>query len=236
MLKKIASLFLVLLLCLSIPALADEGITVTGTASVQLVPDIVVINLGVEANAGDVLTAQRTANTAASAVINALIEDLQLDPADIGTSRYDIMEKYNYDSMRGESVRDGYVATCMLSIVVRDVDQAGAVIDAAMQAGANRLDSVEFSSSDQRTARDEALTLAVQDGIRKAQTIAAAAGITLKKLPDSITERSVSNYSPTSNYWAYDTEVATAKGAGATQLQSGMLTVTANVDIVYDID
>lgn len=236
--KKLMCLILtaVLLLSMSGAALADDTITVNGTATVQLEPDMVMIILGVEAVDPEVLDAQKTVNEAMAKVIEALTgEELAIAEEDIATSEYRIYERYEYNYEVGKSEMIGYAATAMLSICVRELDKAGAVIDAAMMAGANRLSGVEFMSSNQTEARDQALTIAVQDGIRKAKVIAAAAGIELPAIPSEIIEQSSYSYAASNSIVMYDMAAATAEGS-ATTLQAGMLSLNATVQITYEID
>jgi len=236
--KKLMCLILaaVLLLSMTGAALADDTITVNGTATVQLEPDMVMIMLGVEAVDPEVLNAQKTVNEAMAKVIEALTgEELAIAEEDIATSEYRIDERYEYNYEVGKSEMIGYAATAMLSICVRELDKAGAVIDAAMMAGANRLSGVEFMSSNQTDARDQALTIAVQDGIRKAKVIAAAAGIELPAIPSEIIEQSSYSYAASNSIVMYDMVAATAEGS-ATTLQAGMLSLNATVQITYEID
>ena len=231
-----AILAMILMLAMSGAALADDTITVTGSATVQLEPDMVTVMLGVTATEDEVIAAQQKVNEAMAAVVAVLTgEELAIAPEDIATTEYYINEQYEYDYETSRSVMVGYEAAAMLSVCVRDIDRAGLVIDAAMQAGANRLNGVEFMSSDQTAARDQALTLAVQDGMRKAKVIAAAAGVNLPAIPSAITEESAQAYPMTSNaLYAY--AEATADTAGGTKLQAGLLNLTARVVLVYEID
>lgn len=233
--KKIVAVILALIMMLSACALADQKVTVTGKATVQLEPDMVLISLGVTATHEEVLLAQEQVNVAMNQVVEALKGEMAIPEEDIATSEYRIDEYWEYSSMTGRSEMIGYTATAMLSIYVRDIDQAGAVIDAAMKAGANQLSSVEFMSSDDTQARDQALTLAVQNGMHKAQVIAAAAGLTLPAVPDQITEENTSAYSGVNRAYAYEGAV-TMDAAGATTLQAGLLSITATVTIEYDVD
>lgn len=235
MMKKISALILAVIMMLSACALADQTISVTGQATVQLEPDMVMISLGVTASHEEVLLAQEQVNMAMNQVIEALTGEMALPEEDVATSEYRIDENWEYSSLRGTSEMIGYTATAMLSVFVRDIDQAGAVIDAAMKAGANQLNSVEFMSSDDSAARDQALTLAVQDGMHKAQVIAKAAGLTLPAVPDKITEESAYSYSGVNRAFSYEGSV-TMDSAAATTLQAGLLSITATVGIEYEID
>ncbi len=237
MLKRI-SLFLAILMALVMgsAALADDQITVSGTATVQIEPDMVIVTLGVTFSSEEVLIAQQEANVVINQVVDVLTSELEIAPEDVATTQYRINENYEYNPQTGRSEKKGYSATVLLSVCVRDIDKAGAVIDAAMKAGANELSGLEFMSSDQRDARDQALTLAVQDGMRKAKVIAAAAGIELPMLPSSITENGISSYKNTSNSIYMMADGAIAEGSADTQIQAGMLSVSANVTLTYEFD
>jgi uncharacterized protein YggE len=217
-------------------ALADDQITVSGTATVQIEPDMVIVSLGVTAISEEVLLAQQEANAVINQVVDVLTGEMEIAPEDIATTQYYINENYEYNPQTGRSEKKGYSAVVTLSVCVRDLEKAGAVIDAAMKAGANGLSGVEFMSSDQRDARDQALTLAVQDGMRKAKVIASAAGIEIPAFPSSITENGSSTYRNSSNSIYMMDSAMMESAAGGTKLQSGMLNVTANVTLVYEID
>ena len=237
--KKMMSLMLALclVLCMGGAALADDTITVSGTATVQLEPDMVMIMLGVEAIDPVVLNAQKAVNEATAKILEALTgEELAIAEEDIATAEYYINERHEYNYDTGKSEMIGYEATAMLSICVRDLEKAGAVIDAAMQAGANRLSGVEFMSSNQTEARDQALTIAVQDGMRKAKVIAAAAGIQLPALPSSIVEQTSYAYAHSNSIVTFDMAAGAEMESGATTLQAGMLSLNATVQITYDFD
>jgi uncharacterized protein YggE len=60
--------------------------------------------------------------------------------------------------------------------------RAAKIVDTALGAGANSLGGVDFYVADPSHAEEEALTLAVQDAQRDAETIAKAAGATLTGL------------------------------------------------------
>lgn len=236
MMKKmtaILAVMMVILTMLSGAALADETVSAIGKATVQIQPDMARITLGVNATDAEVINAQQAVNEAMNSIVAALTdEEMAIASEDISTTSYFIYERYEYNSEKDVSERSGYVASASIAILVRDLSKAGKVIDVAMQAGANELNGVEFMSSDQTEARDRALTLAVQDGTRKAKTIAAAAGVQLSELPSSIEEMS--------DYYSYDTgnvvyATETSDAATGTQLQAGLLNLTATVEIVYEI-
>ena len=79
--KKLTAMILALVLLLAMggAALADDTITVSGTATVQLEPDMVMITLGVKATDPVVLNAQQSVNAAMAKIIEVLTAPEMLD-------------------------------------------------------------------------------------------------------------------------------------------------------------
>ena len=229
--KKFLSLLFVLLLMLPAAALADTKITANGSATVQAEPDMVTLSLGIEERSSDVADAQSQVNARQAAVVEVL-KNAGIDEKDIQTDYYNIYTSYDYDE-NGESI-ERYCAACSLSIVVRDIDKAGEIIDMAFAAGINQMNGITFGVSDPTSIQDQALELAVTEGMRRAGVMAKAAGVTLPALPESI-EESSSYYSSGAGYTRSYTTDATAESA-STSLMGGMVSVTVNVTVTYDVD
>jgi len=70
----------------------------------------------------------------------------------------------------------GYDARGFIQVTIRDIEMTGSVIDAVVQAGANQLGSLDFRASEQRAARDSALTLAMAAARQDALVLARAVG------------------------------------------------------------
>ena len=72
--RKLFTLFLVMLLCLSVTtALADRTVTVTGTGETLVTADTAVVSVGVTVRKADALEAQSGANEVIAAIRAALI-------------------------------------------------------------------------------------------------------------------------------------------------------------------
>lgn len=221
---------------ISAPILApssDSQLTVTGESTVALPADMAIVTLGVRETATDVREAQSAVNANISAVRAALVE-LGLENADISTDSLFIYANYDYsDSSEGHIT--SYEASNTLRVVVRDVNSAGAVIDAAFAAGANALNSINFCASDDSAARDQAYQQAVASAMHKAQVIAEAAGMTLGSIAE-ISEGQSYSYYDAGNY-ARATEAVMDSAAGApTDIQASGVMVSANVTITYNLN
>jgi hypothetical protein len=98
--------------------------------------------------------------------------------ADLQTAEVSVSPRTND---KGDSIV-GYTASNTVSAVVRKLDEAGAVIDAAVGAGANQVSGPNLLVSDQASAYRDALEDAVADARAKAQTLATAVGGTLGRV------------------------------------------------------
>lgn len=224
MMKKMVCVLLAALLMLPALALADGELTVIGTATVTVQPDMAEFSVGVETHA-DTVSAASEANAAA---VNAVMEALRaagVADSDLSTSYYYVGMDYAYDTTPA-TVVGSYVSNT-LNVIVRDVSQIGAVIDAATAAGANQVYGVTFRTSQQNESYDRALTLAIQEGMRKAQLMAIAGGHALGQL-ERMEESGIQTYSLNA---AFDT----AARASGTSIMPEELTVTASVTLTYEL-
>ena len=112
----------------------------------------------------DIMTAVRSAVLGAGATADH-----------IETMGYNLYPNNQYDD-KGRMKSTVYEADNRMKIVLHNLDQTGKVMDAAINAGANHIDSVIFSVRNEQEYRDEALRRAVADAKRKADVIAKTLG------------------------------------------------------------
>ena len=105
---------------------------------------------------------------------------------DVQTSSVSLSPRY---SQNGEDIV-GYTASNTVNATIRSVSRSGAVIDAAVGAGANQVYGPTFTRSDEAVLYRRALSAAVANARRKAQTLAGAAKVRLGPVR-SIVESSV---------------------------------------------
>ena len=153
------------------PAIAQETtmrvLTVTGQGQEQVQTTIAQVNLGVEVEAATAEAAQAEAARRSTAVVE-LLRDRTVDQ--LQTTGIRLNPQYrNFDNQR---TLTGYIATNTVSFEV-PIDTVGALLDAAVTAGATRIQGVSFRASDTAIAdaRDVALRNAVADAQRQAQTV-----------------------------------------------------------------
>jgi uncharacterized protein YggE len=110
-----------------------ESISVVGTGRARTAPDLVTLDLGVEAHDATVDAAVAGSNQSMTAVQAALL-DAGVAEADLRTSNLSIRTEYD---RQGRSV-SGYVVNHGLTVRLRDLAGAGAVIATAVAAGGDR--------------------------------------------------------------------------------------------------
>lgn len=152
-------------------------ITMTGSASVAAVPDLMSISLTVEARhdrAQDayVLAAQRSSQVVAA--LSASAPRAKLSTTGIGLR--------SRTSWRNEeNVVIGYEADSTLQLSQLELAQVSEVLSAAVAAGGDglRIDSVSAEVSDPTTAQDQAREFAYANARAKAEQLATLAGCSL---------------------------------------------------------
>jgi uncharacterized protein YggE len=206
----------------------QTGIWVTGQGEAMAVPDLALLSLGIEAQAGTVSEAQAQAIEAMGKVMEAL-KNNGVAEKDIQTQRFSIypITKWIRDEEEEEII--GYRVTNMVLAKIREVDEAGAIIDAVAQAGGDytRIQDISFTVDDPTPYYEEARTKALEDAENKAEQLADLAGVRLGK-PTYISEGAI--YQPPISR----EDVAPVPGA-VTPISPGELKITLNVQVAYTI-
>lgn len=141
-------------------------------------PDMATITLGVTTEAATAAEAMAGNSEKLGRVLQRL-KEAGLEDRDLQTSGLSLNPNWT-QSPEGEAPRiAGYVASNMLTVRVRALDRLGAVLDQAVQDGANTLQGVSFGLVDPQPAMDEARRKAVARAQARAQLLTEAAGVQL---------------------------------------------------------
>jgi uncharacterized protein len=221
----------------------DRSVQVSGTAVVNVAPDRVLIQLGVETN-GTTPDAVRSENaTAIQRVINA-IKAVGVETKDIATDYYIVEPVYeNYSTL----FIKGYKIDNTISVTVRNVNSVSQVIVDALKAGANEVQDIQFFTSELRKYRDQARDLAVKAASEKALALAKTANAQTGCVL-SITETSMSHYygswrggRDNSALWSQNAMQNVASQGSALQpvgddpISLGQIAVQAQVNVSYSL-
>jgi hypothetical protein len=219
----------------------QQGIWVNAEGKVTAVPDVVILNLGIESLKPTVAEAQAAATEAMDRVIQAL-KDQGIAEKDIQTQYFNISEDRRWVEPRpGEIGKEevvGYRVTNTVTAKVRKVDTAGAVIDAIVTAGGDltRINSIGFTVDEPRPYYEKAREQAIEYARAKAEQLADKSGVTLGKIT-YITENSYFPGPIYRNYSMGDSGMGVpAPEAIKTAISAGELEISANVQIAYAIE
>jgi hypothetical protein len=152
---------------------AEDTVTVSGVGSVQAVPNEAQMSFGVETRAPTAKAAVAANADAMRQVINALRQAGARELATQWVSVYPVSGE--------DGAIDGYSASNSVS-AVSDVGDAPALIDAAVEAGANQVSGPGMSSSNAEELYRQALAKAVDEARARAEVLARAAGRSLGDL------------------------------------------------------
>jgi uncharacterized protein YggE len=199
-------------------------ITVTGTGRATIRPDLADLRLGVSITSPTVDSARAASAAALTAVLGKL-KALGVADADLRTSIVSVSPQYDYSREGAPPRLSGYTFSNLVAATLRDVDRLGDAIDAALTAGATNIDRIDFRVADQTAAEKSARELAVADARTKAETFAAAAGVTIAG-GAAISEGGGPIPMP------YERMALAAKDA-STPIEAGMNEIVATVSIVY---
>ncbi len=221
---------------------SSRTIQVSGAAVVNVTPDRVLIQLGVQSN-GVTVNEVESANTRAIRQVLQALRGQGIDEKDIATDWYIIEPLYDdYDSLYIK----GYRINNLVAVTLRDVKKVSSVIAAALKAGANEVVNVEFYTSQLRIYRDQARELAMKAAGEKAVALAQAADATPGCVL-SISENSWSYfnswwYRGNQNLWAQNVVQNAGSGSGTSgtgdegPVSLGQISVRAEVTVVYGLE
>jgi hypothetical protein len=209
------------------PTTPEHTISVSGTGSVLVSPDLADLRIGVSITRPTVEEARATAATAMNGVLGAL-RKLGIADADLRTSMVSLQPVYDY-SRDGSAPRiTGYNLSNMVVATIRNLDRLSDAIDDSMAAGATTMDGITFRVADPAAAEARARRDAVAQARTRAQTLASAAGVSLGDVA-SISESSSGGSYPPVYY-----DGAAAKEL-STPIQPGTNEVTVSASVVYTI-
>ncbi|MEK6818116.1 MAG: SIMPL domain-containing protein, partial [Thermoproteota archaeon] len=151
----------------------EKVISVTGTAVSSVAPDLVNISFGVEIQektAKDALTAN---SELMSKVIDS-IKQVGITDSEISTSQFNIYPVYDsyQEQETGRYTQElvGYRVSNIINVKTEKLDSVASIIDSAVSAGVNRVDSVFFSLSPEvySKLKDDLLEKAILNAQSKA--------------------------------------------------------------------
>ncbi len=153
---------------------APRTITVIGEGIATGRPDVAQATIGVEIIRPTVQEATREAQSTMTAVLKAL-RDQGIAEKDIQTSGFSVWT----DRGRPPEDQIAYRVSNGVSVIIRDLDKVGAVLDAAIEAGANNVYGVRFYIEDPSALESDARAKAMDNARARAEELAKLSGVQL---------------------------------------------------------
>ena len=234
-----------------------QGIHVSAAGRASGVPDLAIISLGVE-SVEDTASEARAKAAEAMAGVMQVLEDAMVEDRDIQTRYFNISPRYQSvrvtqcqdddkedNEIQAEAVLPGeencttfweqkligYAVSNQLSVNIRDLDEAGTIIDSVTDAAGDlvRVNGISFAIEDTEPLRDEARAEAMADMQRKAELMADLAGVRLGRL---VSLQEDAGFYPPEPVYAR-AAFAAAESAADTSISAGELETIVSVSGVY---
>lgn len=203
---------------------------VTGRAELKVEPDMAIFHVGVETR-GETVEEAREANAASMQRVQSRLLSAGIDPKALRSRGYHVYPEWQYDRETGNQTLVGYRVTHTLEVTVYELDSLGALLDAAMEEGANQVSGPTFGLRNAEALEAEALKEAVRRARAKAEVLAAASGAFLKGIVEIREDVSV----PIGSVARTAALAFDAMEKTTTSISPGEVSVTATVTITFAI-
>ena len=211
-------------------------ISVSGTGTVKVDPDTARIDLGVIAN-NESLEVAQTEVTEGLESITGVLTDAGIAEEDVTTTSYNVYPVPEYDRDGNYVGIERYEVSSGLSVIVRDVDSVGTILDAAVEGGANNVWGISFYVDDPSAAASQARTLAVEDARSKADELATAGGMVVTNV---VTITETSSPDPVAREFDYGSggaaDMEMAEQAAPVPVSPGQTSIRVDVQVTFEIE
>lgn len=227
--------------CFSAGAQTETGrvITVDGQAEIRVIPDQVVLSVGVETFDSDLATAKADNDERVTALL-AATESMGIARKDVRTDFLSIQPQYKGRGVRGNFLP--YLVRKNVVITLNDISKFEVLLSSLLEAGVNYVHGADFRTTESLEHLEQARELAIKAAKTKAEAIAEQLGQKLGK-PKSINV-SDSQWRSSYGHWgqrrdrrpAHTTIDADASGR---QLEGptapGQISIMVRVSVTYEL-
>ena len=208
-------------------------ITVTGDSETKLAPDTALITFSVVTQGKQALDAQQENARKSQAVKQAVEAATQGAKVEIKTSNYVLDPQQDDYSFRTPKIL-GYDVKNTVTVSINSLDLVGSVIDAATKAGANSVDGIRFIVGEASPAQGDALNLATQQAMAKAEAIARSLNGKIVRVIETSEGDAPEIPRAMPDAYASSNAVA-AKAEYRTPVQAGQVNLHAQIVMVVEI-
>jgi len=214
-----------------------DKLSISGQGEVRVDPNKAELTIAFYTNASTAKEAQDRNKQISNSVLDSL-KAMGVKKEDIETISYDLQKFYDWNPKTGERVDKGYELTHSVKVTTTNLDSVGTLVDTVVASGGNRVDGVAYGLTPEaeKAAKDQALAKAGKVATDKAASMARTIGLNLGKI---IQASENTNYQP---YYPPMAKYMSGRGAedmiaasAPTQITPGKLTVTAYVNLDYEL-
>lgn len=157
-------------------------IHVTATASADAIPDRASVSAGVQTS-GKTAQEAMAKNAELMTRVFATLAANGIAEEDVSTTNLNLSPRYDYEQRtNGQPRLVGYQTSNQITVISRDLDRTGLLIDALIKAGVNNINGINFVVSDTESAQTKARTAAIKKAQVKARQMAHDANVSLGRL------------------------------------------------------
>ena len=211
-------------------------ITLVGTATREVAPDLATITLGVTSRKPNAKAAADATATRAQRLVDAA-KAQGIVSADIQTQSATLAQAFEdrHDAQGRYTGRDpaGFDASNTIAIRVRDLQKTGALAQALIDAGATSFDGILFTIEHPQPILDDLAAEAVANARRQAEMVARAGGVKLGRV--LLIERPGAGARPAPPVFAPMARMATV-APKAMPVEAGKQGLEAEMEVTWAID
>ncbi len=206
-------------------------VAVNGTGFAEVKPDRAILNMSINARQASLAAAQNQAAEVTAQVLK-LTDKLKIDRKYVDTTGASVRPDYRWNREREEQELRGYIAERQMRVEIRNLDQLGAVIEGAVEAGVNQVSPPQLDSGKRRETYRKALAKAAADARENAAQLAESLGMQLGPVVQINAGATVPPPTPMPRMMRAD--AAMAESAEETY-NPGQLSFTANITAVFEL-
>lgn len=211
------------------PTTENPTISVSGTGTITVDPDVAYVTLGVTKTETRLSDAQDQVNQIMTSITDIATSD-GVDKKDIKTVDYSVTVINKLDTDGNIIGVQGYTVSNTVTIAVRDLDSVGKLLDQMVSAGANMVYGISFGLSDPTSATEQARQAAAADAKAKANDYSAALGVTIigvQSLQETLTPPVLARESSGA------VAPASLADSSAVPVSAGSMEITVTVQVVF---
>ncbi len=206
-----------------------QTLKVVGYGTVSVTPDIANLRINVVSQQINAIQAREQAAQSMQALMQ-VFKKFNIADKDLRTSGYSLYPEYLYEKNKIKRI-EAFNVSNNLDVIIRNLDELGAVIDAAITVDSKdiRIDNISFSIDNDKSFKEQARKNAVKDAYSVAEQIIDVTNQNLGN-PLEITDLA---YTPYNGPIGISRAMMSEKGFTSTPISPGQIVIESKVEIIF---